>query len=119
MGRHAPSAPGAEGAAAPDRWRTWVERGILAALAASTIVGVLRWAGAGWRTSILVGGAVALVVLVAALVAATVPPPHEHLHVLERSQQTGQSAAVPRVDPPDPPRHGPSSPDPRTWPGGP
>jgi hypothetical protein len=60
--------------------RTVVERVALAAGAVASTTLVLAWAGIRWRTAVVAGAVVGLLVLVAAGVAATVPAPPEHAH---------------------------------------
>ena len=54
-----------------------VERTMLAAAGLASTTLVLAWAGVRWRTAVVVGIVIGLLVLAAASIAATVPPPHE------------------------------------------
>jgi hypothetical protein len=83
MGRHArpaPSAPPPDAAlpaplAVLGRLARLWPRLVLAATAGLTTTLVVAWAGTPWGTSALVGAGVAVVVLGAAWLATTVPPP--------------------------------------------
>jgi hypothetical protein len=60
--------------------RSVAERIALAAAGVASTTLVLAWAGIRWRTSVVIGVAVGLLVLVAAAVAASVPAPRDVSH---------------------------------------
>jgi hypothetical protein len=76
MGRHATPAPDA---ARPPRERflghvvTWLERLALGVVAGAVTLGVMHWSGADWTTTRWCAGIAAVVVVVAAWLASTVP----------------------------------------------
>lgn len=55
--------------------RTWVERGLMAVLAALTGLGVALWVGVGRTTAVVVAAGLLVLVPVAAWIAASVPGP--------------------------------------------
>jgi hypothetical protein len=84
MGRH--GAAGAPDVLAPQqswgarlraRLRSVTERVALAVAGVASTTLVLAWAGIRWRTSVIAGIAVGVLVLVAAVVAASVPAPRD------------------------------------------
>ena len=98
MGRHGaerqPDVPAPREAPRPRVRRMLLavaERAALAAAGMASMTLVLAWAGIRWRTAVVVGTVVGLLVLVAASIAATVPSPHEQPPVDHRRGGAGSS----------------------------
>jgi hypothetical protein len=73
MGRHADAPEPVRDA--PRHLAVWLERAAIGLVAGGVLALVLRWTGWSWTSSLLVGGAVAVGVTLAAWLAATVPGP--------------------------------------------
>ena len=98
MGRHGagrqpevPAAQEAPGARVHLLLRAVAERTALAAAGLASTTLVLAWAGVRWRTAVVVGTVVGLLVLAAASIAATVPSPPDQPPVDRRPGGTSSA----------------------------